>query len=73
VDVEKFLPRNSTPTAFFGISWDGTVIRRNGTIVGPIPNGTYRVDLSVLKALGDRDNPAHVERWTSPEITIARP
>jgi hypothetical protein len=29
--------------------------------------------LSVLKALGDANNPAHVETWTSPVITINRP
>ena len=31
------------------------------------------VTVSVLKALGDENNPAHWETWTSPEITIARP
>ena len=33
----------------------------------------YIVTVSVLKALGDENNPAHWETWTSPEITIARP
>jgi hypothetical protein len=31
------------------------------------------VKVSVLKALGDPDNPAHWETWTSPVITLARP
>jgi hypothetical protein len=38
-----------------------------------VPNGQYVVKITVLKALGDDDNPAHVETWTSPVITIARP
>jgi minor extracellular serine protease Vpr len=38
-----------------------------------VPNGAYRLELSVLKALGDRSNPAHFEHWSSPTITIARP
>jgi hypothetical protein len=35
-----------------------------------VPNGTYRIELSILKALGDPRNPAHFERWSSPDITI---
>jgi hypothetical protein len=31
------------------------------------------VRVSVRKALGDSANPAHVETWQSPVITIARP
>jgi len=38
-----------------------------------VPNGQYRVRLSVLKALGDATNPADIESWTSPVITVARP
>ena len=64
---EKFLPRNSGATTFFAIPWDGTL---GGA---PVANGTYRIEMSVLKALGDRNNPAHTERWTSPNIVIARP
>ena len=33
----------------------------------------YVVTVSVLKALGDENNPAHWETWTSAKITIARP
>ena len=69
-DVEDFLPRNSTATGFFAIPWDGTTMRRAGGTTRPVPNGTYRIELSILKALGDRRNPAHVEHWTSPNITI---
>lgn len=34
---------------------------------------TLQLEVFVLKALGDRRNPAHFESWTSPNITIARP
>jgi minor extracellular serine protease Vpr len=77
---EEFLPRNSAAAgAFFAWSWNGTRIHSNGR-GGPaaelkkvVPNGTYIVRLSVLKALGNPGNPAHWETWTSPSITIARP
>ena len=68
---ENYLPRNSTSTAFFTFTWDGTTVNGNHTNV--VPNGQYVVRLSVLKALGDDSNPADVETWTSPVITLARP
>ncbi|MGI8561740.1 MAG: S8 family serine peptidase [Luteimonas sp.] len=67
---QEYLPRNSTATGFFAFSWDGTTIA--GKKSYQVPNGTYVVRLSVLKALGDDANPAHWETWTSPVITIAR-
>ncbi len=70
---EDFVVRNSGPSAFFAIVWDGTTMKRSGGKARPVPNGTYRIELSVLKALGDPRNPAHIERWPSPDITIVRP
>jgi subtilisin family serine protease len=72
-DDEDFVIRNSSPTGFFAFVWDGTTFRRIGGKLDTLPNGTYRMELSVLKALGDPRNPAHFERWSSPNITIARP
>jgi minor extracellular serine protease Vpr len=72
-DDEDFLPRNSQATSSFVFAWDGTTMRRSGGRLKTVPNGTYRIELSVLKALGDPRNPAHFERWNSPNITIARP
>ena len=68
---EEYLPRNSTGTGFFAFSWDGVTTAGNKTYV--VPNGTYVVKVSVLKALGDAANPAHWEIWNSPVVTIARP
>jgi len=72
-DVEEFLPRNSSATSFFAFIWDGTVMRRPGGKLRPVADGTYRIELTVLKALGDPEIPAHTEHWTSPDVTIDRP
>jgi minor extracellular serine protease Vpr len=72
-DDEDFIPRNSAANSFFAFAWDGTTTRRPGGRQRTVPNGTYRIDLSILKALGDPRNPLHFERWSSPNITIARP
>lgn len=70
-DYAEYVPRNSTPTAATLFSWDGSIETGLGFLT--LPNGQYRVILSVLKPLGDNLNPAHYETWTSPVITIARP
>jgi minor extracellular serine protease Vpr len=66
-----YLPRSSGATSFFAFAWDGITV--NGNRQNVVPNGSYVMELSVLKALGDSSNPAHWETWTSPVITIARP
>jgi hypothetical protein len=38
-----------------------------------LPNGTYRLKLSVLKPLGNANNAADWETFTTPPITLARP
>jgi hypothetical protein len=38
-----------------------------------VPNGQYFVVIKALKALGDPNNFADYEIWTSPVIAIARP
>jgi minor extracellular serine protease Vpr len=71
---EEFLPRNSTATSFFTFTWDGRRQHNNGNDnTKEVPNGQYRLTLKALKALGDPNNPAHWETWTSPVITLARP
>lgn len=76
VSDDEYVSRNSTPSGFFTFEWNGDTF--TGKAADPrktftAPNGTYVVKVSVLKALGDHDNPAHWETWTSPVITIARP
>jgi hypothetical protein len=37
------------------------------------PDGRYIVKLTLVNALGDETNPAHVEKWTSPAIGLDQP
>lgn len=67
----QYVGRNATATGFFAIAWDGMTTRGNRVVT--VPNGQYVVRLSVQKALGDDDNPAHWETWTSPVIAVERP
>lgn len=75
-DKETFLPRNNTTTgpSFFAFEWNGTRGQDNGNSkTVQVPNGDYRLKLSVLKPLGDPNNPADWETFTTPTFTIARP
>jgi hypothetical protein len=71
----EYLGRNSQATSYFSFFWDGTRLHSNGGKgkTKEVPNGQYVIVLRVLKALGDANNPAHWETWTSPVITLARP
>jgi hypothetical protein len=66
----EYFGRNSEPNGFFAFQWDGSAKVNNRRT--PLPMGDYRLELSVLKALGDESNPEHWETWTSPVISIAR-
>ena len=67
----SFLPHNSTSTAFFSFAWDGSV--------GPtgartqLANGEYMLKLTLVRALGDPSNPAHLETATFASVNIQRP
>ena len=71
--AQQFVGRNSTATAFFSFTWNGTYTPKAGATPVPIPNGAYRIELTLLKARGNAQAAADVERWTSPPIVIARP
>jgi hypothetical protein len=71
--TEDYLPRNATASSFFAFGFDGEVRKGRGGPALPVPDGTYVVTLSALKALGDPADPAHWETWTSPTFTIDRP
>jgi hypothetical protein len=66
-----YLPRNSSPSSFYAFPFDGTTFA--GRRAYTVPDGTYYAVISVLKANGDDDNPAHWETWTSPLFVIDRP
>jgi subtilisin family serine protease len=66
-----YVGRNSAENIIFSFVFDGTTT--NGRKVNVVPDGDYVVVISVLKALGDSENPDHWETWTSPAFTIDRP
>jgi minor extracellular serine protease Vpr len=63
-----YLERSSTPSEFFALAWDGT--DRFGR---SLRSGEYALRLSIEKALGQDDDPAAWEIWTSPVVTVVRP
>lgn len=67
ISKERLIGRNSAATSFFAFPWDGMLYGQQ------VPNGTYQLRIHVLKALGDKNNPAHTELWTSPDIILSRP
>ncbi|HYF94236.1 MAG TPA: S8 family serine peptidase [Symbiobacteriaceae bacterium] len=69
---EEYLGKNSTATSIFAFAFDGTTVDQ-GKKATVVPNGEYVLMLSVLKPLGNANNPDHWETWTSPAFTIARP
>jgi hypothetical protein len=76
VSDDEYVGRNSTPGGIFAFAWDGSTFTGKGRSASQqytVPNGQYVVKVSALKALGDENNPAHWEVWTSPVINIARP
>jgi hypothetical protein len=66
-----YVGRNANYNYINSYVWDGTTL--SGKKVWVVPDGDYIVVISVLKALGDDNNPDHWETWTSPVITIDRP
>jgi hypothetical protein len=68
-----FHTRSSGPTTFFAFAWDGTTMNPSGAQQFVVPDGTYTLEVSVLKALGDPGNDDHWERATLPPVTLDRP
>lgn len=66
-----YFGRSSSENSIYSFPWDGTTV--NGNKVNIVPDGEYVMVISVLKALGNDNNPDHWETWTSPVISIARP
>ena len=76
VSMDEWVTRNSSPTGFFTFTWDGDVYEHNPAKAEQwktLPNGQYKVRVTVKKALANKKNPAHFETWVSPVVTLARP
>ena len=72
----NFMPRNQTAGGYFAISWDGRLVsslKSGKTSSKNMPNGNYQLRVEAVKPLGDANNPADIETYTSPTFTIARP
>lgn len=70
---EDFVGRSGAATAFNAYTWDGTRPRGSGSDRRvEVPDGRYILRLSATKPLGDPSNPAHVETWDTPVITVDR-
>jgi subtilisin family serine protease len=76
VSLDEWFTRNSTASGYFSFAWDGNVFKKDPSKPkqwSSVKNGNYKVRVSVTKALAEKKNEDHVETWTSPIITIARP
>jgi hypothetical protein len=62
-----YFSRSQASYYFWTLSWGGDTLKK-----GPVPSGTYVMKVSVLKPLGNDENPADWETWISPTITIVR-
>lgn len=67
---EEYVGRNSTPTGFFALGFDGVVMKGKKEYI--LPDGEYVFEVKVLKALGNPKDPSHWETWTSPAFVIDR-
>lgn len=77
VAVTEFVICNPTNgvDGFFTFTWDGERLFTNSagqTRRQELPNGVYKLELLVTKALAQEGNAAHIERWTSAEMVITR-
>ncbi|MBB5790628.1 S8 family serine peptidase [Jiangella mangrovi] len=70
---EDYVGRSGAATAFNAYTWDGTRPRGTGSDRRvEVPDGRYVLRLTATKPLGDPSNPAHVETWDTPVITVDR-
>ena len=77
VALTEFVIRNPTNgvDGFFTFTWDGKRLFTNPvgqTRRQELPNGVYKLELVVTKALAQEGIAAHIETWTSPEMVITR-
>jgi len=69
IAASDHLGRSGDPEVF---GWDGSYALRNEKLKS-VKNGDYFLEMTVLKPLGDPENPDHWETFTSPQFTIDSP
>jgi minor extracellular serine protease Vpr len=67
---EEYLRRSPWVGETYAFAWDGTTRAGASENRRPVPSGTYTLEVSVLRALGDEGNEDHWDTWTSPEFEI---
>lgn len=72
IDEQEYVGRNSSPTSFFLLSWNGTRVRKPGKPAVPVPNGCYQIELTALKPGGHKRVPGNQDRWLSPAFWVSR-
>ncbi|MDB4896157.1 MAG: in-like serine protease, partial [Firmicutes bacterium] len=72
VATQQYVERNSSANGFFSVNWDGKYMDAR-QVEQTLPDGSYQLVISVLKATGSPDTAADWEHWSSPMFTIARP
>ena len=66
------VPRNASAQSVYVERWDGTAVVDGDAHV--LANGTYRLELTALRALGDPNDSAHWDvPWVTAPLTLARP
>jgi subtilisin family serine protease len=58
------------PSSFFADRWDGTV--QSGKAFKTLPNGQYKLEISILRPLGDSAVGSHYETFTTQTFTVQR-
>jgi len=66
----SYVGRSAGATSTSSFAFSGKTLMGKKSVT--VPNGSYTLKISVLKALGDASNPAHWETWNTPSFVIER-
>lgn len=73
VHTEEYLTRSGgfvLDDHYLPFEWDGQAPAGASQQTRPVPHGFYELEIRVLRALGDPDDPAHWESWSSGEFYV---
>jgi minor extracellular serine protease Vpr len=67
---DEYLRRSPWVGETYAFAWDGPTPSGRSENTRTAPSGTYTLEMRVLRAMGDPDNPDHWEVWESPEFEL---
>jgi minor extracellular serine protease Vpr len=67
---DEYLRRSPWVGETYAFAWDGTTPAGRSANTRTVPSGTYTLEMRVLRALGDPDNPDHWDVWESAEFEL---